>query len=455
MSVTILGLVLLAVFFGFMCFAPGKFIFCVALSACFPDSAVVVVRDIAVSPYFVSIVLYAVCEFVIARKLRAVDRPIPHRSINTVKKLLVALGLYSLFITLVGPGFFARLGVIAAGLGLDDQIGRLSQLSYSTSNLAQVIYLGLNICLVLTMASAPRISLKLVMLGLGIGVLVALLVGVFEDSAYKAIHSAFDNSPRNFYATENIYDLRWRGQFSEASHLGAFSTTIVFLAASALVTERRMPWTGYYALLMVAGIVLLVQSVSGTAVVAVMVMLAISVALGVFHIVQKGFMRIGWFFLSTVALITGAVVSVPVFQRVSAIISAKTSSSSYSNRGAADLHGLNLLMDSWFLGVGLGSNRTSSLVALLLSNIGIVGTALFLGSMVWLLSLAGRSNGLPGVPAAWGMGAMLVCCVISVADPTAPLLWLLAGTAASAASTLQKPPLQPVTSAGHSTKLGK
>ena len=55
---------------------------------------------------------------------------------------------------------------------------------------------------------------------------------------------------------------------------------------------------------------------------------------------------------------------------------------SFINRTTADLHALNLFFSTYGLGVGLGSNRPSSLLPYLLSQLGIVGTFLFIIFMV-------------------------------------------------------------------------
>lgn len=56
----------------------------------------------------------------------------------------------------------------------------------------------------------------------------------------------------------------------------------------------------------------------------------------------------------------------------------KSKTASFINRTTADLHALNLFFNTYGLGVGLGSNRPSSLLPYLLSQLGIVGTSLFI-----------------------------------------------------------------------------
>ncbi|MEM0061515.1 MAG: hypothetical protein QW726_06265 [Fervidicoccaceae archaeon] len=63
---------------------------------------------------------------------------------------------------------------------------------------------------------------------------------------------------------------------------------------------------------------------------------------------------------------------------VDSYIVKKSETVSFINRTTADLHALNLFFNTYGLGVGLGSNRPSSLLPYLLSQVGIIGTLLFI-----------------------------------------------------------------------------
>jgi|SRR5215467_6358732 len=99
---------------------------------------------------------------------------------------------------------------------------------------------------------------------------------------------------------------------------------------------------------------------------------------------------------------------------------AKGESSSFFNRTAADLYALQLVVRTDGLGVGIGSNRASSLVTTLMSNVGIVG---FLVFWIYLFRLFTK------LPAEyswlkWGAAGLLLNMSLSVADVTMPMLWL-------------------------------
>ncbi|HEY1464908.1 MAG TPA: hypothetical protein VGF44_15940, partial [Terriglobales bacterium] len=96
----------------------------------------------------------------------------------------------------------------------------------------------------------------------------------------------------------------------------------------------------------------------------------------------------------------------------------KGESGSFVNRTASDLYSLHLLFQTYGIGVGLGSNRTSSFLSTSLSTVGVLGTLAFvvfcyqlvvgLQEHVWLK---------------WGLLAFFLNMAISIADTTIPLFW--------------------------------
>jgi hypothetical protein len=98
----------------------------------------------------------------------------------------------------------------------------------------------------------------------------------------------------------------------------------------------------------------------------------------------------------------------------------KGESSSFINRTASDLYALQLVAKTDGLGVGMGSNRASSLITTVLSNVGVAG---FLVFGVYLFRLFGK---LPQEYAwlKWAAAALLINMCINIPDFTAPMLWL-------------------------------
>jgi len=113
----------------------------------------------------------------------------------------------------------------------------------------------------------------------------------------------------------------------------------------------------------------------------------------------------------------------------------KTTTSSGEERLYADVHALNLLLESGGLGVGWGSNRPSSFAAYVLSNTGVVG----FGLLVWFsircwqikkrISLIVPNTWLDGLTRSLmlSLAWILTAALISVPDMTYLYWWLLIG----------------------------
>jgi hypothetical protein len=98
----------------------------------------------------------------------------------------------------------------------------------------------------------------------------------------------------------------------------------------------------------------------------------------------------------------------------------KSDSGSFINRTASDLYAIQLLIQTHWIGVGLGSNRGSSLVPTLLSNVGIVGVLTFGAFYIKLFArLPEEHNWLK-----WAGYALLLNMCIGIADVTIPILWI-------------------------------
>ena len=85
--------------------------------------------------------------------------------------------------------------------------------------------------------------------------------------------------------------------------------------------------------------------------------------------------------------------------------------------------GINTLWNTFGLGAGLGSNRTSSLAFLLLGAIGLAGTLLFAVTVTVCIYRGWRYP--PTRAGAAGIAAFIVAAVISFPDFANPVMWTL------------------------------
>jgi hypothetical protein len=102
-------------------------------------------------------------------------------------------------------------------------------------------------------------------------------------------------------------------------------------------------------------------------------------------------------------------------------------SPSASFRTRSNFHALDLLVDTFGMGAGIGSNRASSFAAALLSNVGLAGALLFSTAIAAVI----RAYMLPVSALAdrqwFALGALLGCLVaalLGIPDLNLPYLWM-------------------------------
>jgi len=120
---------------------------------------------------------------------------------------------------------------------------------------------------------------------------------------------------------------------------------------------------------------------------------------------------------------------------------AKGDTSSFHVRSTAEMLGLQVLIQTGGLGIGLGSHKANSLLMTLLSNVGLVGTAIFGAFLVMLLRplprLAGERND-DATPLRFFILGLLLVHMVSNPNFNVVVLWaafgLMAGYRASLAA---------------------
>ena len=187
-----------------------------------------------------------------------------------------------------------------------------------------------------------------------------------------------------FEAHETAGLLRIQGTFPETSAFSAF-TLPLFAFSFALWLERERPW--YSGLVAFASLSLLLVSTSGTAYTALF-LYACCVALALFFRAQArgGVPQLGTLIVGVCLLLAavGSVLSfeLPVAGRVfdffDSTVLGKLDSESGIERGSWNQKAWSNFLETYGLGVGLGSARASSYPLVLLSNVGVIGTLLFL-----------------------------------------------------------------------------
>lgn len=397
----------------------------------FPVSAALVAGSNAVYPFFLTafVVAIAVIAWFLSRQrgVPATTEEAPGR------RALLLFTAWCCLITVFAPLAFAGIPVLDPRAGVDEQVFRPNPLQFTVSNLAQLLYVLLGVAVVIFLARAPKLSPAVPALGFGLGTGLSSLQLTAEAVGLPWPRHVFSNSPNVRYIDMTSEgELRFRGLFAEPSMLATFSiTALVFfiLLASHRAGRAR---AGYLAL---AGLSLLnlLLSEAGTAVVAGAAIALVVVGRGLYRFLagrsrwQPGLVGVG---------LAGFVVAVwfapQIFASAVDLLSSKLGSGgSYEVRSAANLFSLQVLADTWGLGAGLGSNRPSSFATMLISCVGVVGTALFLAAVVPLVRSAARRP--EWRPTAWALVAFFITKSVAGANMSEPLMWLCLGVCAHAA----------------------
>ena len=257
----------------------------------------------------------------------------------------------------------------------------------TSGNFNQDVYLVINCCLLVLTAvflSSPAVRLRpLLTTYLFTGFIVAGIAG--WQFANKLAGVPFPT--QLFYSNPGLSILtsqylgaipRLNGPFSEPSSLAGYMASIVCCSGWLLIRGHSGLWLR---LVLLAGLGTMVLSTSTTGF-GVLAMAGLGVPM---MAVMKGdsrlivgIARLGLPLVLVVALagLCASIARPALFANLNEIVNSsldKTQSSSYEDRTAADMDSLTAFVDSYGLGAGWGSNRSSSLIPGLLASIGVPG----------------------------------------------------------------------------------
>jgi hypothetical protein len=308
--------------------------------------------------------------------------------------LLLMFLAWSFASALVMPHLFSGMPVYAPRERVDVDMlqGTLAPLRWSLSNLAQGIYLTLNVATVLFAFHAVQTKLQVERLvkALRLAVFIVVAVGLlqhFTSSAgwsfpYAVLNNNVNGAPDTNPLDQQIEGyIRISSTFAEPMNSGSFLAAIACGLLASYLRGRRGA-RSLFALLAVGFVLLETTSTTGYLALTVMLCLLLvyfnPLAKRVFR-AQPSFLK-GWAVvtLTAVCIVGGGMLFIPSLSRaVVAMTVEKSEGISFASRVVADRDSLALFENTYGLGVGLGSSRPSSLIATFLSTVGIVGTTLF------------------------------------------------------------------------------
>jgi len=416
---TVLGSVFLLVGVLLLIKRPVWFPYLLAAAAAIPHTAAAVVGGSGVNIfYMLAILALGRLVYLVLRGGKSFS--IFGRPVSRLALLLLGVFLvYGAAISVLGPILFRGIEVFSPRDGLDQQVNNLNELSFSVSNVAQPVYVLLGCVVVLYLGVERKVSPRIfdVTMWIGLGLALARTVA---PSLWPTV--LFENDPNVSYS---VTQAGLRGTFGEPSLFGLFlSVCMAYALTNVFLSQGRRRLLMIGALVLIVGELLL--NLAWTALVVVPVILAVAVVVG-FWILTRGRIRVRWIAASTVGavLLVAAINFQFLLGLVFGLLDEKLSSLSFANRTASNEAAWSLFVDTWGIGVGLGSNRPSSLLFLLLSCVGIVGLVCFVGVVVLVARSALKVPS--ALPAAAALSACVLAQFISAPELSMPLFWLLLG----------------------------
>jgi hypothetical protein len=400
---------------------------------------------IPVMPFFFVSVLMAVALLVHARRAgwaweRLAAEP------RRVVLFLVAFAAWGVASAFLLPRYFAGMLVNPPRASMDLTYGHLLPLHFGHSNLAQAGYLPLAVVFLVfaICATEPLGAARTMYRGLVAATVLALGVGFYQKAAsargwyYPARLIVSNEVTFRSGAYREVtagLGLRLSSTFSEASYAGAFfAAAFVFFALLAVHSPRRRLLRALIGLMCLGAAALTGSSTAyGCLAVGVVLFLVIEVfapmVCGRVSPVATALAGLGFVAVGVGALFLPLG---PVARVLTDELFQKIHSGSALHRFAADRAAWLVFWHTWGLGVGLGSERPSSLVLYLLSNVGVIGSLVFLGALFALLIGCRRRLRFVYEPERrarlialqYAFVINLAALVVSIPDVSWPMLWV-------------------------------
>ena len=236
---------------------------------------------------------------------------------------------------------------------------------------------------------------------------------------------------------------RIAGSFSEASAFATFSLELLAVNLSLFVSRVRTRLTAFYSAVLA---VFLFLSTSSTAYVGLAIFAAAFGAYAFGRLVLSGNARplrllaiaaagglllvcVAYLFVPSLVLSVWNLLDVSLFQ--------KADSESAQERGELNTQAMRIFSDTYGLGAGVGSTRTSNYILLLASNLGAVGLVLFALLILGLTlarfrpDLAADDRKIVTAARVGMLGSMVPATLIGTIFDLGPLFYIFVGIVAS------------------------
>lgn len=347
--------------------------------------------------------------------------------------------LYSINSSMILPLIFEGIEVFPPQLGIDySAIYGGSPLKFSIYNLAFSLFLIFYYLSLVLIIYIPKwtegealATIKLFLLSFYLNFIVCLsqlTSGLFGTPditkfLYTIITRKYELS---FIPILNIP--RIQGTYQEPSMFAPFIVGIYSYYLSKLITDIGLK----NLLLTILSLLLVAISASTAAIISLVIITGVIV---VYHTInsKKKSLYILSLFTSVLLVFSFTSVLIAFLDKIyfSGFISnildftilGKLETYSFQNRFASDVHSIKIIIETNFLGVGMGSHRSSSLLTNMLSQVGIIGTLLFIFFSYYIIknSLVLKNTKFQHI--IFFYPSVLISQLIAYPDITSPTLW--------------------------------
>jgi len=305
---------------------------------------------------------------------------------------LICLVIYGLITGFLIPRFLAGdMQIAPLGVSEYGDTGSTVPLGPVSSNFTQGVYLSADlICFLITIALASSyagfITIASAILAYAVGnVAFAVIDLITYSSGLQWLLEPIRNAQYTLHNEEQVNGLkRIVGSFPEASAFARSTLGVLGFTGTLWLCNRRPALTGALAL---ASLLLVVLSTSSSGLAGTLPVLLLLYATAVMRLgVQPQRPYSSAAILCAPLLIGAVTVAVLLDDRMSALLANhldivifnKSDTSSAIQRGSWNTFAMQNFFDTYGVGVGLGTVRTSSFPVALLSNVGVPGTIFYL-----------------------------------------------------------------------------
>lgn len=360
---------------------------------------------------------------------------------------LLALSVLLLWVAIIA--FHGKVQVVG---GTDSfNLDRAQPYEFRRENITQITYLTLNALFVFVIAhQGAKLGTEALRSCFQTGMVAAIVISAFVclwqmASFYAGVPFAdaffFSNAGYAKASGQALFGiLRVNGLFSEPSALAYFYIAFLCFCWSNLQATPTMRWS----LLTFTCVAMMILSTSTTAFLLLAAFALMSLP-DVWRLASRSFPGGGGLTVTgltamavlLVSLVAGAVMLLQyryeVDQIFTSMVLEKQDTSSFEQRTGVDRMALDIFVETYGLGIGLGSHKPSSLGMTILSNLGAVGSILFLAmivSAVWPLAWSGRSSDprrQGGQPIMRAFCGLVLAHAVSNPNLSYMFFWLLLG----------------------------